>query len=397
MEYNYNQFALLFNRTCLSTIEENILHDYGLYVSGSYVKTYIPTSNLTSFILSFDGLAFLKECILEWNYEYIVPLEACENFRTNTFTPEAWPLDLLDPPLDHTYHVSNTVNPNVDLWILDTGVWDQHMEFEPGQVQNQDPTFNLTHPHGTGTASCAAGKRYGSSKKTLIYSLPTCKFAGSCGSADIDAALQHMLQHVKNRHPQGKRSVINMSFGVSFGDKNPRNTSLGQYYDHLFQEITSYGGIVVVSAGNSDQNACNWFYSFSPHVISVGSIDYLYRKSSFSNWGSCVDLWSFGSDVPLAYSITNRTNIQLKSGTSFSAPLVSGLIVNLLSYNLSYTRTDLLNLLFSRVNGFFIPRYNCGNYTVSCCKSSTTGTRLDAWCKQQSLSECDRTCKIQTC
>jgi subtilisin family serine protease len=138
-------------------------------------------------------------------------------------------------------------------------------------------------------------------------------------------------------------------------------------------------------------------YSFSPWVISVGSITKAYNKSSFSNFGSCVDIWSFGDSVPTAYSIKDNTTVQYKSGTSFSSPLVAGMVVNLLRQNNTLNKDQILSILFNKVNSFVVPLYECGKEFMKCCQGYVKGARLDKYCRSLSLSSCERSCKIGLC
>lgn len=407
MEYNYNQFALLFDSLCLQSQDIEMLKQYGFHELDGLLRGYIDVYNLSTFILDFDTPSFIQECILEWNYEYLIPLEvSCIQENTaqikyeTIVKPNAWQIDMLDNKTDVMYSYPNiNFDDKVDLWILDTGVFWKHHEFEVNQVIDMDVNFsipNLTSPHGTGSASAAAGKNYGSAKNVQIYNYPVCRFGGSCGSADIEKGLLKVLEHVNQRKAAGKRSVINMSFG-SYFPQDPMNSSLGQYYNALFKSIDNAGGVLVTSAGNSNQDACMWLYSFSPFVISVGSLDQNFNKSGFSNWGKCVDIWSFGSNVPLAYSVSDPSVIQFKSGTSFSSPLVAGLIVNLLYEYPWLNKEEILNFLYFKYKGYVIPYYSCGNNRRQCCQGDLKGTRFDFWCRSHSIYECDRSCKVKDC
>jgi len=321
--------------------------------------------------------------------------------------PKAWNIDMLDEKEDDQFIHPIKKNDVVSLWNLDTGINDQHIEFNDGQIINVDPTFtrtNLSHPHGTGTSICSGGRNYGSSKNFTIYNYPVCRYGGSCGSSDINngllAALNYLNQNGNNQcmlqKNCTKRIVINMSFGFNIGS-NPINTTNGQYYNGLFKELVNNGAIIITSAGNSNQDACNWLYSFSPYVISVGNIDKYYNRSSTSNWGECVDLYTFGTNIVTGYSIQNNYIIQYKSGTSFSSPLVAGLVANLLHENNLLTQDDIISILYSKVNSLPIVSYNCGNITKKCCRGSEVGTRLDIFCRSLQLINCYRNCIVKNC
>merc|ERR1712242_499444 len=57
------------------------------------------------------------------------------------------------------------------------------------------------------------------------------------------------------------------------------------------------GVVVVVAGGNSNSDACNFSPAFVPSAITVGSTDSLDRRSSFSNYGACTNIWAPGSSV----------------------------------------------------------------------------------------------------
>lgn len=409
LNYNYNLLALSFDTNCLKNFHLETLQTYDFNHAGGVSRGYVNISNLQNFIMDMSDTSIFNECLMNMDYDFLISVEQfhCKTQMTNqimydvTSKPAAWHLDYLNVVRDNKYsyieHVIEEVS--VDIWILDTGVNWKHKEFEQTQIIEEDPSFtiqNLTHPHGTGTASAAGGLNYGTSKHFQIHNFPVCKLGGSCANRDIELGLKRVLSHVKDRYEHGHRSVINLSLGTPLG-YNPINTTLGMYYNGLFKEISEHGGVVVVAAGNSNQNACNWLYSYSPYVISVGSIDKNYNKSGFSNFGECIDIWAFGSDVPLAYSINDSNVIQYKSGTSFASPIVSGLVANLLYHQPRLTKDEILNILYQKVNGFINPKYNCLQEEIHCCQSTVPGTRLDQHCRNLDLYHCDRACVIAKC
>ena len=80
---------------------------------------------------------------------------------------------------------------------------------------------------------------------------------------------------------------------------------------------------VVVAGGNSNSDACNFSPAFVPSAITVGSTDSLQRRSSFSNYGSCVNIWAPGSSI-LPAGVSSDTATWTMSGTSMACPHVSG-------------------------------------------------------------------------
>merc|ERR1719213_1443402 len=83
------------------------------------------------------------------------------------------------------------------------------------------------------------------------------------------------------------------------------------------------GVTVVVAGGNSNSDACGFSPAFVPSAITVGSTTSLDQRSSFSNYGSCTDIWAPGSSVKSA-AHTLDTGSATFSGTSMACPHVSG-------------------------------------------------------------------------
>ena len=183
-----------------------------------------------------------------------------------------WGLDASDNfgVLDGLYTYPNMTEDNgVDIYIVDDGVLSSHIEFESGQVTGQDPqpyeAGVCESSHGTHVAGIAGGQNYGHSRHLPIISYRVCECDACFGSliigafADINKALSGTT----------RRGVIN----VSLGGPKDLDSYISQKY---FQQIISNGGIVVVAAGNSNEDACDTAPAFSTKVITVGSTNINY-------------------------------------------------------------------------------------------------------------------------
>lgn len=80
---------------------------------------------------------------------------------------------------------------------------------------------------------------------------------------------------------------------------------------------------VVVAAGNSNTNACNQSPARAPAAITVAASDSSDTRASFSNFGSCVDLFAPGVGTTSAW-YTSDTATNTISGTSMASPHVAG-------------------------------------------------------------------------
>jgi subtilisin family serine protease len=119
---------------------------------------------------------------------------------------------------------------------------------------------------------------------------------------------------------QGGKWVINMSIG------GPKNSSTNT----AVRNARKAGIIVAVAAGNNGKTsspfACNYSPSSAAEALTVGATTSSDQRSSFSNYGSCVDLFAPGSSVVSlgTTSNSNSPNAKSLSGTSMASPHVAG-------------------------------------------------------------------------
>merc|ERR1719433_2580804 len=104
------------------------------------------------------------------------------------------------------------------------------------------------------------------------------------------------------------------------------------------------GVTVVVAGGNSNSDACNFSPAFVPSAITVGSTDSLQRRSSFSNYGLCTNIWAPGSSI-LSAGVSSDTATATYSGTSMACPHVAGGAALVLEQNPSFLSPKVLEAL----------------------------------------------------
>jgi subtilisin family serine protease len=128
------------------------------------------------------------------------------------------------------------------------------------------------------------------------------------------------------------------------------NMSLGggasSSVDTAVRNTVAAGVTVVVAAGNSNANACNYSPSREASAVTVGATTSTDARSSFSNFGTCLDLFAPGSSITSAVS-TSDTATASFNGTSMASPHVAGAAALILQKQPALTPAQVTNQLIA--------------------------------------------------
>jgi aqualysin 1 len=252
--------------------------------------------------------------------------------------PPSWGLDRIDQrnlPLDNSYTYPNTAS-NVNTYILDTGVRLSHNDFGGRAFTGYDAitpggSANDCNGHGTHVAGTVAGTAYGVAKQASIYSVRVLDCNGSGTLAGVVAGVDWVTaNHVKP-------AVANMSLGAS-GTHSSLNSAVAN--------SISSGVSYAIAAGNSNADACNFSPAQVSTAITVGATTSTDARASYSNFGTCVNIFAPGSSITSAWHTSNTASNTI-SGTSMAAPHVAGAAALILSDNPSWSPSQVMNQMIS--------------------------------------------------
>ncbi|KAF9271905.1 hypothetical protein BGZ68_002920, partial [Mortierella alpina] len=225
-------------------------------------------------------------------------------------------------PLRSDYNYPNNAGDGVDVYVIDTGINIQHIDFEgrarwgittvPGAPNTDD------NGHGTFVAGVIGSRTFGVAKKVKLIAVKGLNKEGTSTLSQILAALDWTIK--QGRQSPNKKNVVNLSLGAGY------SKVLNSAVDALVQS----GMFIVAAAGNGDdrnvgQNACRYSPASTPTAFTVGSTNINDQMSSFSNYGPCVNIYAPGERVRSTWIGPTNREINTDSGTSFSAPNVAGI------------------------------------------------------------------------
>jgi subtilisin family serine protease len=232
---------------------------------------------------------------------------------TQSPTP-SWGLDRVDQrdlPLDNSY-TSPNAGANVTAYIIDTGIRVTHTDFGGRAAIGTDTVGdgqngNDCNGHGTHVAGTVGGATYGLAKSVSLVAVRVLNCSGSGSWSGVIAGIDWVTAH------HAANAVANMSLGGG------SNSSV----DAAVNNSVANGVTYAIAAGNSNADACTFSPAEATSAITVGATNSDDSRASYSNYGTCVDLFAPGSSITSDYG-SGDTATATMSGTSMATPHVTG-------------------------------------------------------------------------
>ena len=283
-----------------------------------------------------------------------------------------WGLDRIDSTstsLDNTYVHGNATGAGTTLYNLDTGVMVDHDDFRGRAVggwsagcptgtekecrgawayrgiitaEVMGRTAGGCSPHGTHTASTAAGSLYGVASAAKVVAVQVLSCEGSAADHMLIDGMTWAVNDAEAHQPR-RPSVISMSLG---------GQTRSRAIDAMVRKVNAHGLMVVVAAGNDGGDACLNSPAGESAALTIGASGMEESnlpsgalatddtKPTFSCDGSCVDLYAPGVEIlagipalvagpvpGLMRLSTHMTSIM--SGTSMATPMAAGVALQI--------------------------------------------------------------------
>jgi len=276
--------------------------------------------------------------------------------RANTTQSGAtWGLDRIDQralPLSTTFTYGNT-GAGVKAYIIDTGIRFSHSEFGGRATSGFDAvdggSADDCNGHGTHVAGTVGGSTYGVAKGVALIAVRVLDCGGSGSWSGVIAGLDWVTAN------HSGASVGNMSLGGGASAS----------VDDAVRRTIASGVAMAVAAGNGNQggraqDACKYSPARVAEAMTIGATDKTDTKTSWSNYGTCVDWFAPGSGITSAwYSSNSATNTI--SGTSMATPHTVGVAALYLQSNGSATPAQVRDALYANSTKSVVKNANTAN------------------------------------
>ena len=188
----------------------------------------------------------------------------------------------------------------VDVYVIDTGINVDHVEFEGRASWGKTVPLNDVdedgNGHGTHCAGTIASAKYGIAKAAHVIAVKVLGSNGSGTMSDVVAGVVFASESAKAKAVAAKAEYA--ATGKTNHKGSVANMSLGggssRALDQAVNAAVDEGLHFAVAAGNDNRDACNYSPAAAEKAVTVGASTIGDERAYFSNFGKCVDVFAPG-------------------------------------------------------------------------------------------------------
>lgn len=311
------------------------------------------------------------------------------NFQTNTCTSEPnesnqWGLSNMN--MCEAWNITKGAS-NIIVAVLDQGVDKNHKEFANNysslsyDIHNQSSPSVVHGNHGTHVGGIIGANHNGIQIAGIA---PQATLLSISHKLTVNQTISKELASGFGYARENGAAIINNSWG----DQG------GQFYEIMHSAIledaintaiksgrNGKGMVVVFASGNKNKTTADYPGNCNPDILVVGSVNSAGKRSSFSSYGTSLDVLAPGESI--LSTLPNNTTGYM-NGTSMAAPHVSGLAALILSVNPNLTGKQVVNII--EKSAYKLPSY----------AYATTGDRANGtWNNETGYGSCDAYTALQ--
>jgi len=218
-------------------------------------------------------------------------------------------------PTNTNYVYNSTAGSNAVVYVVDTGILITHKDFG---TRASFPFNAITNEgyvdgngHGTHCAGTIGGTTYGVAKQVGLKAVKVLSSSGSGSTAGVVSGVNFVAN---DNDPRAKVGSMSLGGGAS--------TAL----DQAVQNSIAAGIPYAIAGGNDNANACNYSPARVPQAVTVGATTNTDARASYSNYGSCTDIFAPGSSITSDWIGSSNDATNTISGTSMATPHVAGVL-----------------------------------------------------------------------
>ncbi|MDG1350509.1 MAG: S8 family serine peptidase [Crocinitomicaceae bacterium] len=260
-----------------------------------------------------------------------------DTYFTNSFNNGMWCLYQVNAP--QAWDIS-TGDANIVVAVTDNAIQVNHPDLVNKIVPGRDVVDNDNDPspcggndgfhgsHVSGTVGAETNNNLGVASLGYNISVMPIKI-GNCSTGALTGGYDGIIWAADNG-----ADAINMSWGGG---------GVSTYGQNVCNYAWNAGVILIAAAGNDNTNQ-QFYPAAYENVVSVAATTNGDAKSSFSQYGTWIDVAAPGSQI---LSTNEGTSYQMSQGTSMASPMVASLVGLMLSHAPSATPQDIIDCLLS--------------------------------------------------
>jgi subtilisin family serine protease len=336
---------------------KQVINTHDSYLSSIYRLKFSPNA---------DILSIIQRCKNDPIVEYAQPnyiYHVCAKLN-DFFYPDQWALEKIKIP--EAWEIEKG-SEDITIAVIDTGVDYNHEDLKPriwinkGEIPNNnidddkngyiddvrgwnffdspDDIRNLGQIGGNNDPMDESG--HGTNVSGIIAAIPD----NSVGVAGITWGCKIMPLKAGNKFFEDDDLACAIVYAVENGARIINMSWGGDEQSYVIRDVIQYAYdrncVLVGAIGNDNQSKIIYPAAYK-NVISVGATDSQDQKSSFSNYGTGIDIVAPGTRI---FSTVPKNSYSDWSGTSMATPVVSGVIALVLSKRPGLTNTEVDQIL----------------------------------------------------